>query len=101
LIWSSTLLEIIIIFGTYGIFFALTDGVQRAFVVDLSPPHLKGTSLGTFHTSIGLTALPAGIIAGILWVSVSPEMTFLFGFIMSFIAVLLFLWLRPEEITKS
>lgn len=101
LIWATTLLEVIIIFGTYGIFFALTDGVQRAFVVDLSPPHLKGTSLGTFHTSVGLTALPAGIIAGLLWVSISPEMTFLFGFIMSFIALLLFLWLRPEEVTKN
>ena len=101
LIWSTTLLEIIIIFGTYGIFFALIDGVQRAFVVDLSPQHLKGTSLGAFHTSVGLTALPAGIIAGFLWVFVSPEVTFLFGFILSFIAMLLFLWLRPEEITKS
>ena len=93
LVVVSSLPGIILVFVIYGVFFALTDGVQRAFVVDLSPSHLKGTSLGTFHTSIGLTALPAGIIAGSLWTSLSPEATFLFGSATSFVAGFLFLWL--------
>ena len=97
LIFVSSLFEIAIMFAVYGIFYALTDGVQRAFVVDLSPKDLKGTSLGTFHTSVGIAALPAGIIAGSLWDKISPEATFIFGFAMAFIAVLLFLLLREEK----
>ncbi|MDY6964870.1 MAG: MFS transporter [Halobacteriota archaeon] len=97
LILVSTLYQIAIMFAVYGIFYALTDGVQRAFVVDLSPIDLKGTSLGTFHAAVGITALPAGIIAGSLWDKISPEATFLFGFTMSFIAVVLFLLLGEKS----
>jgi len=50
------------LFITYGIFFALIDGVQRAFVVDLCPKELKATALGVFHTAIGIVALPAGYL---------------------------------------
>ncbi|MDY6930644.1 MAG: MFS transporter [Halobacteriota archaeon] len=90
----STLPQIVLLFGVYGIFFALTDGVQRAYVVDLAPPELKATSIGAFHTAIGLTSLPAGLIAGGLWEGVSPETTFLFGSVMSFIAAFLLLFLK-------
>lgn len=93
LIVVSSLPGLILIFIVYGIFFALTDGVQRAFVVDLSPKELKGTSLGTFHTSIGLTALPAGLLAGSLWTYISPNATFLFGLITSIITSMIFILL--------
>ena len=93
---SSTLLEISIMFAVFGIFYALTDGVQRAFVVDLSPPDLRATSLGAFHTAVGISALPAGIIAGTLWDKIGPEATFLFGFVMSLLAVFLFLFLKEK-----
>jgi len=93
LILVSSLPGLILIFIVYGIFFALTDGTQRVFVVDLSPKELKGTSLGTFHTAIGLTALPAGLIAGSLWTYISPNATFLFGLITSLLASMLFILL--------
>jgi hypothetical protein len=64
----------------------MIDGVQRAFVVDLSPPDLKATALGTFHTATGLAALPAGVITGLLWDTISPEMAFAYGFVLSIVA---------------
>ncbi|MFZ2070772.1 MAG: MFS transporter [Halobacteriota archaeon] len=91
LVFVSELFQIIWMFILYGVFYALIDGVQRAFVVDLAPSDLKATALGSFHTATGLAALPAGLIAGILWDTVSPETTFIYGFVLSFIAVALFL----------
>ncbi|MCK4433289.1 MAG: MFS transporter [Methanomicrobia archaeon] len=91
LIFVSNLSQIIVLFISYGIFYAMIDGVQRAFIVDLSPPSLKGTALGTFHASVGLAALPGGFIAGLLWDTISPETTFIFGFVLSLTAATLLL----------
>ncbi|NYT20637.1 MAG: MFS transporter [Methanomicrobiales archaeon] len=76
-----------VFFALYGIFFALVDGAQRAFIVDMAPPALKATALGTFHTAIGLVALPGGFIAGLLWDLYAPAYTFLFGGIMAALAL--------------
>lgn len=77
-------------FILFGIFFSLVDGTQRAFVSDLSPANIKGTALGTFHTFTGLAALPAGFIAGQLWISFNPQATFLFGTAIGIISVIFF-----------
>jgi MFS family permease len=81
----------------YGVFYAMIDGVQRAFVVDLAPSELKATALGAFHTVTGLAALPAGLIAGLLWDLCSPEATFIYGFVLSAIAVVLFMSFVNEK----
>lgn len=97
LMMASTLFQIAFLFAIYGVFYALTDGVQKAFIVDLAPSELKATSLGAFHTAVGIAALPAGLIAGGLWDIVSPQATFLFGSVMSFIAVALFIFLKDGK----
>jgi MFS family permease len=56
----------------YGVYYALCDGVAKAFVADLVPAPLRGTAYGIFHTSIGLAALPASLLAGILWGGIGP-----------------------------
>jgi MFS family permease len=90
LIFTSNISSILLFFIAYGVFYAMIDGVQRAFVVDLAPGHLKATALGTFHTAVGLVALPGGYIAGLLWDKVSPTATFVYGFTFSVIALSLF-----------
>ena len=89
---------IIILFITYGLFFGLVDGVQRAFVVDLSPSELKGTALGTFHTATGLIALPGGVILGLIWGSISPKATFIFAFILALSSLILFVFVKEKKI---
>ena len=86
LVFVSNLFQIVWVFALYGVFYAMIDGVQRAFVVDLAPPDLKATALGAFHTATGLAALPAGVIAGLLWDTISPEMAFAYGFVLSIVA---------------
>jgi len=96
LIFTSNIYGLLLFFVTYGIFYAMIDGVQRAFVVDLAPKHLKATSLGTFHAAIGIVALPSGFIAGLLWDKISPESTFAYGFALSIISIGLFIFVKDK-----
>jgi len=97
LIFSESIFLIIFIFLVYGLFYALIDGVQRAFVVDLSPSNLKATALGTFHTAIGIVALPGGFIAGLIWDRISPVGTFIFAIILSLTSLFLFIFVKNNR----
>ncbi len=76
----------------YGVYYGLTEGVARAFVADLVPSHQRGTAYGILHAVIGLVALPASIIAGVLWQGIGawsgfgPGAPFLFGAGAAFLA---------------
>jgi len=80
------------LFSLYGISFALFDGNQRAFVSDLSEPKIRATALGVFHTLIGVTSLPAGIIAGYLWRSFSYSFTFLYSGLLAMVSSILLIF---------
>ena len=92
----DSLLAFLVLFPLYGVVYAMVDGNQRAFVSDLSTEDLRATALGTFHTMIGIIALPASLIAGVLW-TITPTLTFLFGSSVSIISVILFIVLRNTK----
>ena len=89
---------LVLLFLLYGLVYAIVDANQRAFVSDLSTENIRATSLGLFHTTVGIIALPAGMIAGYLWTEFGYHFTFLYGFAMSLIAAfLLILFFRKGE----
>ena len=93
--FSDSLAAFLVLFPLYGVMYAIVDGNQRAFVSDLCTEDLRATALGTFHTLIGIIALPASLIAGFLWaLTPTHSLTFLFGSSVSLIASILFLMLR-------
>ena len=94
---SSALLPLIGLFILYGITLSFIDATERALVSDLADSEYRATALGTYHTAIGLAALPSGIIAGFLWDAFSPGTTFLYGAVISMAAFLLLLASRIEE----
>lgn len=87
-VYFHSLGYLIVLFALYGLTYSLVDATQRAYVSDLAPRDVRGTALGTFHTAVGVAALPAGLIAGSLW-DVNMIYTFFFGATMSFLAVIL------------
>ena len=93
-VYYSDIYAMILLFILYGISYAAVKGVERAYVVDMSPSELKGTSLGAFQLVTGLAALPASIVAGYLWDAFSPEATFMFGAIVAGAAAALLALLR-------
>ena len=56
-----------ILFGAYGLYYAVTEGAERALVVDLSPQEGRATALGFYHLAVGAAALPASVMCGLLW----------------------------------
>ncbi len=68
-----------VLFALYGLYIALTDGMQRAYAADLSPKEILGTTMGTFNALTGLALLPASLIAGALW-NVTPNHALPFWF---------------------
>jgi len=88
--FSKTLSSLILLFALYGMVYAIIDGNQRALVSDLSSGDLRATALGAFHTTTGLMALPASLIAGFLW-QINPGITFIYGSVVSIVSVVLFL----------
>jgi MFS family permease len=63
----------------YGLYYGVAEGVTRAFVADIVPCERRGTAYGLYHTAVGLSLLPASLIAGWLWHLVGPESPFYFG----------------------
>ena len=70
----------------YGIYYAMTEGIEKAFVSDIAPKDSKATALGFYHTIVGVGLLPASIIAGILF-SLLPNAPFIFGGALALFAV--------------
>jgi MFS family permease len=79
-----------LLFGTYGFFVAINEGVQRAYVATIIRPEIKATSYGVYHTVTGLAALPSSIIGGALWQHVGPQALFYYGAAMSLMSSALF-----------
>lgn len=54
-------------FAVYGAFYGLTEPTEKAMIKDLTPPALRGRAYGWYHLVVGISALPAGLLAGGLW----------------------------------
>lgn len=87
------------LFAVYGVYYALTEGVQRAYVADLVPPSVRGSAMGTYNALVGISALPASVIGGLLWQSIAPSATFLYGAAFAVLAAILLIILpiKPAQ----
>jgi len=56
-----------VLFAIYGIYFGLTEGVEKALVADFAPAHLRGSAFGLYNLVIGVGALPASLLFGVVW----------------------------------
>ena len=89
------------LFAAYGLAMALTEGVARALISDAAPAERRGTFLGLYHTTIGLTAVVASVLAGVLWDQVSPAAPFVLGAITGLTAAVLLLVLSVAKPTPT
>ena len=55
------------LFAGYGIFFGLSEGTELALVADVVPADRRGSAYGWYYLAIGIGALPASLIFGVLW----------------------------------
>lgn len=94
--FAQTGWHIWLMFGLYGIYYAATEGVAKALVADLVPEAQRGTAYGLFNAAIGITALPASLLAGLLWQGAGtwggfgPAAPFFFGAALALLSCVLF-----------
>ena len=76
---SSSIWQIWVLFAVYGIYYGICEGAAKAFVADMVPVERRGTAYGLYNGVVGLMALPASLIAGVLWGNIAPAAAFYFG----------------------
>jgi MFS family permease len=90
------------LFLAYGVFFGLTEGTERAMVADLVGRERRGTAFGWYNLAIGIGALPASLLFGLVWDRFGPARAFAVGAALAFAAAMVLLMVaaparRPPE----
>ena len=89
------------LFAAYGLFYAMTEGTEKAFVADLVPTLRRGAAYGWYNLAIGLGALPASLIFGAIWDRSSPQTAFLFGASLALLAAVGMTLVSPSRVART
>lgn len=93
-LWLATLF--------YGLFMGLSEGAERAVIGDFAAAGERGTAFGWYHLVLGLAAIPAGLLFGLIWQYQSAAMAFFFaGGLAALSALLLRLWAWPVRAMRN
>ena len=91
-VWQAWALFII-----YGVYFGLTEGVEKALVADMVSEEKRGTAYGFYNLFYGITVLPASLLFGFLWSQVGVKTAFGASAVISIIAAILFLKINTDS----
>jgi MFS family permease len=66
----------LVLFGFYGVFYALTEGSARAYIAETIPQGSRGVAYAIYYTLTGLAVIVGGFGLGHVWDVISPEVAF-------------------------
>ncbi len=90
---------IFLAFIIYGIHNAAYEGNLKTIVAEFAPASLRTSVIGSFQMLIGLIALPASLIAGILWDGIGLKAPFVLSLSLTLIALIFLFFVRePKEV---
>ena len=91
--------QIVVLFVLYGIFYAIDEAQNKAFIVDLEAER-RASAIGLYNGLTGALYLPASLFAGALWL-LSPASAFLLAAGLALAALVVFALMRPDRMRKS
>jgi MFS family permease len=94
---TATPAVLIAVFLSYGIYFGLTEGVEKAWIADLAPAESRGTAFGYYNATLGVGALLASLLFGLVWTRISPPAAFYTGSALAGFATVLLYFLFSHE----
>lgn len=100
-IFLDTKFFLVIGFILFGLHKGALEAVQRAFVTELAPPEYRASILGGFQMVIGLSALPASFLAGLLWDQFGMAIPFYFGIAMTIVAMMMLGFVKDGTVNRS
>jgi MFS family permease len=99
--FASKSWQIWALFLFYGLFFGLTEGVEKALVGDMVGKENRGLAYGFYNLAIGISALPASLIFGFVWNAAGFKIAFIMGSSLALIAAIMLLFLRAPKINAD
>ncbi len=94
--FASTEWEIVLLFVLYGVFYAIDEAQNKAFIVDLEAQR-RASAIGLYNFITGVIYLPASLIAGSLWL-LNPASAFLLAAGLALAALVVFALTRPDRL---
>lgn len=86
-----------VLFIVYGLYFGLTEGVEKALVADLVSDEKRGTAFGFYNLAYGITVFPASLIFGFVWSKFGAAPAFLMSAVISVIAAVSLLAIKTKS----
>ncbi|MGH7554404.1 MAG: MFS transporter, partial [Longimicrobiales bacterium] len=84
-------------FLIYGVYFALTEGAEKALVADLTPAGAHGTAFGLYNAALGAGTLAASIAFGVLYERFGAAAAFGTGSALAAAAAIVLLLIRTDK----
>lgn len=94
--FAGSITAVWLLFLAYGLYFGLTEGVEKAFVADLVPSQARGSAYGAYSLAVSITALPASVIFGLVWQTFGNQAAFALGAGFAFAASIMLLFVRAK-----
>jgi MFS family permease len=85
----------------YGVYFALTEGAEKALIADLTPMERRGAAFGWYNAVTGIGALIASIVFGELYEHFGAPVAFMTGATLAGTAAVLLLLIPTDTIKDS
>jgi MFS family permease len=94
---SHDLVLIGAMFGLYGAFQGVFRAVGKALAADFAPPHLRASAVGWYSATVGLAALAASLVAGVVWDRIDHAVVFLVGAGFAALGAIALVFLVPKD----
>ena len=94
---APSTLAIWITMAIYGVYYALTQPVLKALVVETVPQEIRGRALGVYFFMTSVATLAASLIMGELWKHYGPALPFYLSAAMAAVSAALLLLARSEQ----
>ena len=85
----------------YGVYFAFTEGAEKALVADLTPSERRGAAFGWYNAVTGIGALIASVVFGELYEHLGASVAFMTGAALASAAAVLLLLIPTDRIKDS
>lgn len=95
---STSLSALLSWFLIYGFYFGFAEGTEKALVADLAPASRRGTAFGIYNAVVGLGALTASIVFGVIWKTFGAPAAFGTGAALALAATALLFAVVPRRL---
>jgi MFS family permease len=98
---ATSMWHIWALFILYAAYYALTEPSEKTLVVQLAGRERTGLAYGWYNLLMGIAALPASYVFGLVYASAGPLAAFGMGAALSAAAVVVLMLVRPPSASRS